>query len=952
MAEDRAKNRLQRRLAAILNADVVGYSRLMAADEPGTLMRLKGIRSEIVDPAITAHGGRLFKEMGDGLLVDFASAVDAVTCAVAIQRSVAEREGEVSEDRRIRYRVGINLGDIVVDGSDIFGDGVNVAARLQALAEPDGIRISAAVYDQIRGKLQIACEDLGDHAIKNIARPVRIYRVLTAVSSDAAALWSAEQAYRQLLKTRYGDEAAYYIPLSGHAAGGQKEEQRTRAPRSTRRSERRARVHLNELVQVGEDLKQVKVDDLREAVEKYPCVILLGDPGCGKSTTIEALAFDYANHVERMPLLLHLSEFVADMSVEDFIRRGWGGSPKAGHWGAETLAAKLGHYLEAGKLLLLFDALNEMPQEGYRSRCGSLREFIDKWSGKGNRFVVTCRSLDYGEELSGLQRVEVQPLNDDQIRKFLENELPGKWHSFWKALQFDGGQQRLLELARNPYLLTVMIDVFDEDEELSPNRAELMRRFTEIMLEWAKARCLAEKWLDPELQVGALSVMAFEMQARAGFGTKVKLEQIKTVMPESVQLDPKWPPIPTPADQVLDLAASANIIEMPVDRQTVRFYHQLLQEYFAARQMLKRDPAALADFWRVPLLAEDMPSWPRPENNYEPLPPPPPTGWEQTTILAAAMAEKADAFLRTVATVNPVLAGRCLLQGQAGSDANMRLTVVDALLAIIANPDADLRARIAAGTLLGDLGDPRIGEMVTIPAGQFLMGEGREQHALSLPAFRIGKFPVTNFEYRRFVEAGGYSERSYWTDAGWVEVGEQQKTPRFWKDARFNRPNQPVMGLSWYECVAFCRWMTRDTGMLWRLPTEAEWEKAARGTEGYLFPWGNAYDPARLNGRGPRDRQACTPTPVGLYPAGVGPFGLFDCVGNVWEWCATRWKKPFPYDSAQDEWHPDYLQGQNLRVLRGGSWYDTQDVTRCAHRFRFQPFGWNDRGGFRLVSPV
>jgi formylglycine-generating enzyme required for sulfatase activity len=404
---------------------------------------------------------------------------------------------------------------------------------------------------------------------------------------------------------------------------------------------------------------------------------------------------------------------------------------------------------------------------------------------------------------------------------------------------------------------------------------------------------------------------------------------------------------------VLGLAAIANIVEMPVDRLTVRFYHQLLQEYFAARQMLRQEPEKLAELWCGPWLEAEMPAWSRPENNYDPLPPPPPTGWEETTILAVAMAPAGDGrFLQALLLTNPVLAGRCLLQAQGGCDADLHQAVIAKLLAAVGDPDVALRVRIAAGNLLGFLGDPRSGEMTTIPAGKFLMGEGSEQHEVFLPDYRIGKYPVTNAEYRRFIDAGGYRDKSWWTDAGWLEIGQKQTEPRFWRDTRFNKPAQPVIGLSWYECVAYCRWLSSETGALWRLPTEAEWEMGARGSAGHLFPWGNEFDPDRLNGRGPRDRQVCTSTPVGIYPTGVSPFGLFDCVGNVWEWCATRWKKPFPYDTGHDEWQPDYLQGQNLRVLRGGSWYDTKEATRCTHRFKFQPYGWNDRGGFRLVSPA
>jgi adenylate cyclase len=163
-----------RRLAAILAADVAGYSRLMGMDEEGTLDRLKAHRRQLVDPKIKEHHGRIVKTTGDGLLVEFPSVVDAVRCAAEIQRGVVDRDSEMAEDRRIRFRVGINLGDIIADEGDIFGDGVNVAARLEALAEPGGICISRVVRDQIRDKLSYAFEDMGEQSVKNIARPVRL----------------------------------------------------------------------------------------------------------------------------------------------------------------------------------------------------------------------------------------------------------------------------------------------------------------------------------------------------------------------------------------------------------------------------------------------------------------------------------------------------------------------------------------------------------------------------------------------------------------------------------------------------------------------------------------------------------------------------------------------------------------------------------------------------------
>ena len=164
-----------RRLAAILAADVAGYSRLMGRDEEGTHERLKAHLRELVEPKIEEHRGRIVKNTGDGVLAEFASVLDAVRCAVEIQRGMFDREPEVPEERRIRFRIGVNLGDVIVEQHDIFGDGVNVAARLEALAEPGGIFISRMVRDQIRDKLPYPFEDMGAQSVKNIARPVRVY---------------------------------------------------------------------------------------------------------------------------------------------------------------------------------------------------------------------------------------------------------------------------------------------------------------------------------------------------------------------------------------------------------------------------------------------------------------------------------------------------------------------------------------------------------------------------------------------------------------------------------------------------------------------------------------------------------------------------------------------------------------------------------------------------------
>jgi TolB-like protein/class 3 adenylate cyclase/Flp pilus assembly protein TadD len=179
---------IQRRLAAILAADVVGYSRLMGEDEAGTLAQLKTHRKELIDPKTAEHHGRVVKLMGDGVLVEFASVADAVECAVEIQRAMAKRNAETPEEHRIEFRIGINLGDVIVEGQDIYGDGVNIASRLEGLAQPGGVCVSGKVYDEVANKLRFGFEDLGEQQVKNIAEPVRVYRVLPDPDAPGGAI--------------------------------------------------------------------------------------------------------------------------------------------------------------------------------------------------------------------------------------------------------------------------------------------------------------------------------------------------------------------------------------------------------------------------------------------------------------------------------------------------------------------------------------------------------------------------------------------------------------------------------------------------------------------------------------------------------------------------------------------------------------------------------------------
>src|SRR5436305_8888494 len=202
---------MQRRLAAILAADVVGYSRLMGSDEMGTITALKSHRRELVDSAISEHRGRIVKTTGDGMLVEFASVLDAVGCAVSVQRSMLKRNTDIPEDKQIIFRIGINIGDIIIDGEDILGDGVNIAARLETLCEPGGICISRAANDQIRDKLSLSFADLGEQAVKNISRAVGVFGL---GSKDIAALPASVEHSHQTAPADSYDQAIHFCQTS------------------------------------------------------------------------------------------------------------------------------------------------------------------------------------------------------------------------------------------------------------------------------------------------------------------------------------------------------------------------------------------------------------------------------------------------------------------------------------------------------------------------------------------------------------------------------------------------------------------------------------------------------------------------------------------------------------------------------------------------------------------
>lgn len=297
---------------------------------------------------------------------------------------------------------------------------------------------------------------------------------------------------------------------------------------------------------------------------------------------------------------------------------------------------------------------------------------------------------------------------------------------------------------------------------------------------------------------------------------------------------------------------------------------------------------------------------------------------------------------------------------------------VDDLIRLVRDPKVPRHSRLAAGAALARHGDPRPGiltlepEWCTVVAGAFVMGSAstdllaheceRPQHVMRLPTFRVSRYPVTNAQWQRFVDDDGYDESDWWTTAGWrARISRGWRTPRFWQDEEWtgNQANRPVVGVSWYEAMAYCRWLSSRLMYDVRLCTEAEWEKAARGRDARLYPFGNQMDTEALHAGGAA--VSCgAPAPVGCYPRGVSPWAVEDLVGNTYAWTTSHWGPAeatpgyrYPYegeDGREETLSDDY------RVVRGGAWSFPLRSARCSYRGKDRPEEAFNNLGVRIVA--
>jgi len=713
-------------------------------------------------------------------------------------------------------------------------------------------------------------------------------------------------------------------------------------------------------------------NDIIQAIREIKRAVLLGEPGAGKTTTLWRLAKDLfdtamADPKAPIPVLVRLGKWTsADEPLIAFIRHELG-----------ELGAHLDKLIADKRVVLLLDGLNEIPLAQRKAgKDEQVKAFIETaYKANPNLIgVISCRERDYTLDL-GFDRIEVAPLDPLRIREFVTRyldptkgdgtgeamfwrlaggeELKAVWRKWESAgatfeLFFDApdvprenpnvygattgsddslwrskirAPGTLLTLAQNPYMLMMMTDIYRDRGTLPDNRGELFTQFVDELID--RELKTNERMAGREAALtAALAKLAYAMQIRREVGSN-NAATASTALPIT-EVNPALLD-----DDLLYLAGSASILSVG---ETVRFSHQLLQEYFAALYMMleiKARRLKAADLWK-------------PATWWEP------TGWEEATILLIGMFPKQ---IDWVAAANPELAAQCIVRSGTGLTNSAlekyRSVWIARLTDLKSDPEPKARAAVGRALGLADLDNrPGIGlradglpdlAWCEVSAGEFTMGSEQDSDnpikKLTLPTFYIAKYPISYRQFQAFIDAeDGFRNAHWWNGLHPDGLAQQQGGPG---DQAFKFWNHPRETVSWYDVMAYCRWLSAKLGYEIALPTEKQWEKAARGTDGRTYSYGNDFDPTKGN----TDETGIGQTSaVGIFPDPALPYGICDIVGNVWEWCVYS-------NNTTSNWS---------RSLRGGSWGYNNAFARAACRNLNNPDNRSTSYGFRVVcsAPV
>ncbi|MFH0995526.1 MAG: SUMF1/EgtB/PvdO family nonheme iron enzyme [Pseudomonadota bacterium] len=736
---------------------------------------------------------------------------------------------------------------------------------------------------------------------------------------------------------------------------------------------------------------------VEEALGKHQHVVVLGDPGSGKSTLLKYLALRLtAEAGAPLPILMPLNAYASalengDMNLQDYLPHYFSSLSQ----GLSGLKPLFDEAIKTGQAVVLLDGLDEVQSERVRGLLvRRVEAFVDETLAK---IIVTSRIVGYRESPLTVKKWDLYTLIDFD-RPAIES-FSARWClAFEKSTHGDSPEARrqaeterrsLLEaldanpgvaqLGSNPLLLTILALIKRQGVNLPNRRVELYELYLRTLISsWSKARTLDKRPVGPNLDylqivkiLGPLALWLREKNPTAGL---VREETLIGWLEDYYNLN--WGlamgPAGVKAREFLDNVRRYSNLLLERGLGRYGFIHLTFEEALAARGLVQ---AGQVDIEKSLKYIRNHLTDP---------------GWRETILLAVGVwgivreeSEKAGEVVRAMLHKMPcdgaetcrnvLMAGDCLVDvGEEGLDRAAANAVIEELTAASLNRDLPSATQRDAGFILGRLAGnspsflerirPDLDEWVSIPAGGFLYGD-EKQNEIIQEQFAIGKYPVTNLQYRRFVAAGGYDKREYWSETGWAwRTGtdstaakgirdlmgsrplEKRGEPYYWNAGKWNNPLAPVVGVSWFESEAYANWLSRQSGRPVRLPTEQEWERAARGVNGREYAWGNDFDRNKINCAAfwTQDDEAsyafvvdeASTTLVGQFPYGNTSEGLADVSGNVWEWTIS--------------W---YEQEQTNHVVRGGSWnFDRWDA-RCAYRTGSVPDGFNGGLGFRVVSP-
>ncbi len=709
-----------------------------------------------------------------------------------------------------------------------------------------------------------------------------------------------------------------------------------------------------------EESKEPALIDIETLLTRVDTLLLRGKAGTGKTTLVKHLAYTITSGTPPaglagcLPVMIfmkdlwpiykkELSIHGADVTFETLLKSYL--EKERCPLEIETINA----YLRQDRAIFLFDGLDEVPGDICGDLVGVIQRF--RFTHKKNRSLFTGRPHGFSSkvvEILGANIHDIENLDRDKIEEFIMKwyrAVSGRATGFADMTAADmigdlGKHERVTIFTQNPLLLTaVCILYLVGGKKIPDQRADLYDRIVENLI--------YRRFHDPADPGRVGQVREFLMQL-AYFMQHQGVKSIDAYDAKKVlkSIHPKKDGEESP-DYKNRINGLFEAIEPNcgllnrLSSGDVEFYHLTFQEFLAAKHLLNMD-IAVQGYLDDPRQQETVLLY--------------------TGLMNMEMKKRSNDLVNEILEAKPqneekkhhlwLLGAQALRDFQPiNRDENNIALARDRLCAVISSRAAAAR-RFEAGEILGSIGDPRLcaDNMIQIPAGEFTRGSNKYDNEkpareIWLDDFMIGKYPVTNEEYKRFIAAGGYQNEKYWTPEGrqWKEENKITE-PWFWHDGKWNGANSPVVGVSWYEAWAYTAWLAEQTGKPYRLPTEAEWEKAARGTGARIYPWGDDFDKDRCNSWESGLRRT---SPVGIFPGGESPYGCLDMAGNVWEWCADWFGSEYYQDSPGK--NPPGPEAGSARVLRGGSWVFDALYCRASYRDDSHPaYRW-DGGGFRLA---